>query len=109
MFKNCCCSQVKVHPPQELQLWEKFEQFTNEMIVTKNGRRMFPVIKVRISGLDPSAFYAVLLEFKQIGGNRWKYINGEWIAGEFLLVLSFSGFSQCGTRSFHVRLHDYYF
>ena len=55
------------------------------MIVTKNGRRMFPVIKVRISGLDPSAFYAVLLEFKQIGGNRWKYINGEWIAGEFLL------------------------
>ena len=53
------------------------------MIVTKNGRRMFPVIKVRISGLDPSAFYAVLLEFKQIGGNRWKYINGEWIAGEF--------------------------
>ena len=55
------------------------------MIVTKNGRRMFPVIKVRISGLDPSAFYAVLLEFKQIGGNRWKYINGEWIAGEILI------------------------
>ena len=66
-------------------MWEKFEQFTNEMIVTKNGRRMFPVIKVRISGLDPSAFYAVLLEFKQIEGNRWKYINGEWIAGEFLI------------------------
>ena len=93
MFWRVVAVKLKFILPQELQLWEKFEQFTNEMIVTKNGRRMFPVIKVRISGLDPSAFYAVLLEFKQIGGNRWKYINGEWIAGEFLLLLSSSGFS----------------
>ena len=27
-------------------LWNKFQSLTNEMIVTKNGRRMFPVIKV---------------------------------------------------------------
>ena len=27
-------------------LWSKFQSLTNEMIVTKNGRRMFPVIKV---------------------------------------------------------------
>ena len=49
---------------------------------------MFPVIKVRIQGLDPAAFYAVLLEFRQIESNRWKYINGEWIAGKAKLKLS---------------------
>ena len=67
---------------EESQLWDKFKKLTNEMIVTKNGRRMFPVIKVRVSGLDPSAFYSVMLEFKQIESSRWKYINGEWLAGK---------------------------
>ena len=52
------------------------------MIVTKNGRRMFPLIKVKVNGLQPEAFYSILLEFKQIDQNRWKYINGEWIAGK---------------------------
>ena len=66
---------------EEGELWSRFERLTNEMIVTKNGRRMFPVIKVRISGLEPTAFYSILLEFKQIEQTRWKYINGEWLSG----------------------------
>lgn len=69
---------------QESDLWEKFHLLTNEMIVTKNGRRMFPVIKALITGLDPSTFYTILLEFKQIEHNRYKYINGEWHPGNFL-------------------------
>ena len=68
------------------ELWSRFERLTNEMIVTKNGRRMFPVIKVRISGLEPSAFYSILLEFKQIEQTRWKYINGEWLTGKLSLL-----------------------
>ena len=67
---------------QEPELWDKFHKLTNEMIVTKNGRRMFPVIKVGLSGLDPNTFYTVHLEFKQIEHNRWKYINGDWLAGK---------------------------
>ncbi|CAG0924780.1 unnamed protein product, partial [Notodromas monacha] len=55
---------------EEQTLWKKFNTLTNEMIVTKNGRRMFPVVKVSISGLDPSAMYSVLLEFVQIDNNR---------------------------------------
>ena len=31
---------------EEANLWNRFQSLTNEMIVTKNGRRMFPVIKV---------------------------------------------------------------
>ena len=33
---------------EDSQLWNKFQSLTNEMIVTKNGRRMFPVIKVSV-------------------------------------------------------------
>ncbi|CAH2017333.1 unnamed protein product [Acanthoscelides obtectus] len=62
-------------------LWIRFQCFTNEMIVTKSGRRMFPVVKVTASGLDPKAMYTVLLEFVQIDQHRWKYVNGEWVPG----------------------------
>ncbi|CAB3370688.1 Hypothetical predicted protein [Cloeon dipterum] len=62
-------------------LWTKFQCLTNEMIVTKNGRRMFPVVKVSVSGLDATAMYSILLEFVQIDSHRWKYVNGEWVPG----------------------------
>ncbi|CAG9767610.1 unnamed protein product [Ceutorhynchus assimilis] len=62
-------------------LWVRFQCFTNEMIVTKSGRRMFPVVKVTANGLDPKAMYTVLLEFVQIDPHRWKYVNGEWVPG----------------------------
>ncbi|XP_030767991.1 T-box transcription factor T-A isoform X1 [Sitophilus oryzae] len=62
-------------------LWVRFQCFTNEMIVTKSGRRMFPVVKVTATGLDPKAMYTVLLEFVQIDPHRWKYVNGEWVPG----------------------------
>jgi hypothetical protein len=51
-------------------LWCRFQNLTNEMIVTKNGRRMFPVVKISASGLDPAAMYTVLLEFTQIDSHR---------------------------------------
>ncbi|XP_059476142.1 T-box transcription factor T isoform X2 [Neocloeon triangulifer] len=63
------------------ELWTKFQCLTNEMIVTKNGRRMFPVVKVSVSCLVPTAMYSILLEFVQIDTHRWKYVNGEWVPG----------------------------
>lgn len=44
-------------------------------------RRMFPVLKVNVTGLEPKAMYSFLLDFVCIGGNRWKYVNGEWVSG----------------------------
>ena len=66
---------------EEASLWSQFDRLTNEMIVTKGGRRMFPVIRAKIGGLQPDAFYEVLLEFKQVEETRFKYINGEWLTG----------------------------
>ncbi|XP_003441056.1 brachyury protein isoform X2 [Oreochromis niloticus] len=65
----------------ESELWQKFKNLTNEMIVTKNGRRMFPVLKVSVSGLDPNAMYSFLLDFASADNHRWKYVNGEWVPG----------------------------
>uniref|UniRef100_A0A1B0CVS4 Putative tbx2 n=1 Tax=Lutzomyia longipalpis TaxID=7200 RepID=A0A1B0CVS4_LUTLO len=63
------------------ELLLRFQNLTNEMIVTKNGRRMFPVVKVTATGLDPAFMYTILLEFVQIDNHRWKYVNGEWVPG----------------------------
>ena len=47
----------------------------------RNFRRMFPVIRVMIEGLEPRAMYTILVEFVQLGNHRWKYMNGDWVAG----------------------------
>uniref|UniRef100_A0A3Q4I687 T-box transcription factor 19 n=1 Tax=Neolamprologus brichardi TaxID=32507 RepID=A0A3Q4I687_NEOBR len=65
---------------EDAELWKKFQHITNEMIVTKNGRRMFPVLKVSVSGLDPSSMYSFLLDFVPADSCRWKFVNGEWVA-----------------------------
>ncbi|XP_061897792.1 T-box transcription factor TBX19 isoform X3 [Entelurus aequoreus] len=65
---------------EDAELWRKFQHITNEMIVTKNGRRMFPVLKVSVSGLDPNSMYSFLLDFMPADGCRWKFVNGEWVA-----------------------------
>ncbi|XP_075868504.1 T-box transcription factor TBX19 [Nelusetta ayraudi] len=65
---------------EDVELWRKFQHITNEMIVTKNGRRMFPVLKVSVSGLDPSSMYSLLLDFVPADSCRWKFVNGEWVA-----------------------------
>ncbi|XP_074521111.1 T-box transcription factor TBX19-like isoform X1 [Halichoeres trimaculatus] len=65
---------------EDAELWRKFEHITNEMIVTKNGRRMFPVLRVSVSGLNPASMYSFLLDFVPADGCRWKFVNGEWVA-----------------------------
>ncbi|XP_073235944.1 T-box transcription factor T homolog 1-like [Porites lutea] len=73
-------SNVKI-TLDEADLWRRFKSLTNEMIVTKNGRRMFPVLKINVTGLEPKAMYSFLLDFVSVEGHRWKYVNGEWVSG----------------------------
>lgn len=42
---------------------------------------MFPLIRCQIDGLEPRAMYTIVLEFVQLGTHRWKYLNGNWVAG----------------------------
>jgi brachyury protein len=66
---------------EDVDLWLRFYSKTNEMIVTRCGRNMFPVLRCTVTGLDPSAIYEVVVDFRQIDTHKWKYINGEWSQG----------------------------
>ena len=54
---------------KESGLGLRFKELTNEMMVTTSGRRVSPVLKVNMSGLDPNAVYSFLLEFQPLGSN----------------------------------------
>ena len=74
---------------EDENLWSQFESQTNEMIVTKTGRKMFPVVRVKLARLEPVTFYSIILEFKQIDLSKWKFTNGRWITGNFNNTSSF--------------------
>ncbi|CAF0831306.1 unnamed protein product [Adineta steineri] len=66
---------------QNVDLWRRFHGLTNEMIVTKAGRRMFPIVAISIRGLEPEKMYTVELSFDQIDAHRWRYVSGQWQPG----------------------------
>jgi len=68
---------------QNKEIWDKFHACGTEMIITKAGRRMFPVIKVSIAGLNPKLKYILVMDIVPVDDNRYKYHNSDWtIAGK---------------------------
>ena len=43
-------------------LWKEFNRNGTEMIITKYGRRIFPVFKISITDLEPEAKYILLMD-----------------------------------------------
>lgn len=70
------------------------------------NRRMFPVVKITASNLDPSAMYSFFLEFLQIDNHRWKYVNGEWV-NIYLIYKSCIFFQLCVVRMILFSSHCY--
>ncbi|XP_012935666.1 T-box transcription factor TBX20 [Aplysia californica] len=62
-------------------LWASFHRLGTEMIITKSGRRMFPSLKLRVSGLNPDKLYSLKLEFLQPDTRKHRYIyhSSRWI------------------------------
>ncbi|XP_051879431.1 T-box transcription factor TBX20 isoform X2 [Pristis pectinata] len=54
-------------------LWDKFHELGTEMIITKSGRRMFPTIRVSLSGVDSEAKYIVLMDIVAVDNKRYRY------------------------------------
>ncbi|XP_072037660.1 T-box protein 1-like [Amphiura filiformis] len=61
------------------ELWTKFHQHQTEMIITKQGRRMFPQLMFRLSGLDPNLHYNVFVDMTLADPNQWKFQAGKWV------------------------------
>ena len=42
-------------------------------------RRMFPVVKVSVSGLEPDVLYAVVMDIVLVGNSRYEFRDSEWV------------------------------
>ncbi|XP_043671163.1 T-box transcription factor TBX6-like [Vespula pensylvanica] len=60
---------------QNRKLWKQFHAETTEMIITKSGRRMFPSVKITVSGLEKRTRYCILLEVVPASDRRQKYVE----------------------------------
>ena len=60
-------------------LWDKFNAHTTEMIITKQGRRMFPFLQYKFSGLDADKKYNVFVDVVPADNNNWKFQGGKWV------------------------------
>ncbi|XP_070822407.1 eomesodermin-like isoform X1 [Chaetodon trifascialis] len=60
-------------------LWLKFNRHQTEMIITKQGRRMFPFLSFNIAGLNLSAHYNVFVEVVLADPNHWRFQGGKWV------------------------------
>ena len=75
------CGSTSIYPLDPFLFYLLFWQLFLIIVVRDFMINNCFSFQVRISGLDPSAMYSVLLEFVQVENHRWKYVNGEWLAG----------------------------
>ncbi|KAG9325189.1 hypothetical protein KVV02_002043 [Mortierella alpina] len=64
----------------DADLWSKFHEQGNEMIITKSGRCLFPCLRFKAVNLDPTAIYAIYLDFELTDCRRFKFEGGRWRA-----------------------------
>ncbi|XP_043911203.1 T-box transcription factor TBX21 [Protopterus annectens] len=60
-------------------LWAKFHKYQTEMIITKQGRRMFPYLSFNITGLDPASHYSISVDIILADQHHWRYQGGKWV------------------------------
>ncbi|RXM28197.1 Eomesodermin [Acipenser ruthenus] len=60
-------------------LWLKFHRHQTEMIITKQGRRMFPFLSFNMTGLNLTAHYNVFVEVVLADPNHWRFQGGKWV------------------------------
>uniref|UniRef100_A0A673LFM5 Eomesodermin-like n=1 Tax=Sinocyclocheilus rhinocerous TaxID=307959 RepID=A0A673LFM5_9TELE len=60
-------------------LWLKFHRHQTEMIITKQGRRMFPFLSFNITGLSLTTHYNVFVDIVLADPNHWRFQGGKWV------------------------------
>ncbi|XP_053329634.1 T-box transcription factor TBX22 [Spea bombifrons] len=66
---------------QGSELWRRFHEIGTEMIITKAGRRMFPSLRVKVKGLDPSRQYYIAMDVIPVDSKRYRYVyhSSQWM------------------------------
>ncbi|XP_061552231.1 MAX dimerization protein MGA a isoform X1 [Phycodurus eques] len=64
-------------------MWNEFFRCKTEMILTKQGSRMFPYCRFRISGLQPSRKYVLIMDIQLVDQSRYMWTGTSWkVAGK---------------------------
>ncbi|XP_068017516.1 MAX gene-associated protein isoform X6 [Melanerpes formicivorus] len=58
-------------------MWNEFYHRNTEMVLTKQGRRMFPYCRYWITGLDARQRYILVMDISPVDNHRYKW-NGRW-------------------------------
>ncbi|TMS21242.1 hypothetical protein E3U43_015215 [Larimichthys crocea] len=59
-------------------MWNEFFRCRTEMILTKQGSRMFPYCRFRISGLQPSRKYSLIMDIQPLDNSRYRWTGKSW-------------------------------
>ena len=74
--------------PENRDLWNRFQSCErNEMIITKSGRCLFPVLKFNVlleesdlSAPNPNSNFSYGLGMERVDLYKWKYRDGHWFS-----------------------------
>lgn len=76
------CKGIKVTLDNN-NMWNEFYRCRTEMILTKQGSRMFPYCRFHISGLQPSKKYALIMDIIRVDNSQYKWNGKSWqVAGK---------------------------
>ncbi|XP_055449268.1 MAX gene-associated protein isoform X3 [Psammomys obesus] len=73
---NCTVGRITVTLDNN-SMWNEFHHRSTEMILTKQGRRMFPYCRYWITGLDSNLKYILVMDISPVDNHRYKW-NGRW-------------------------------
>ncbi|XP_039980782.1 MAX gene-associated protein isoform X2 [Xiphias gladius] len=59
-------------------VWRQFYSCGTEMILTKQGRRMFPYCRYRLAGLDPERQYSLVLSIVPSDQYKYRWSKSKW-------------------------------
>lgn len=59
-------------------MWNECFRCRTEMILTKQGSRMFPYCRFRISGLQPCKKYALVMDIQPLDNSQYRWTGESW-------------------------------
>ncbi|KAG7466503.1 hypothetical protein MATL_G00165410 [Megalops atlanticus] len=71
------CKSIKVTLDNN-NMWNEFYRCKTEMILTKQGRRMFPYCRFRISGMEPFQRYILVMDITPVDNHRYRWTGQQW-------------------------------
>lgn len=74
---SCISTNIQVTLENE-SVWSRFHSLGTEMILTKQGRRMFPCCRFRLNGLEPARKYSLIMDIMPVNDFTHKWNGKTW-------------------------------